>query len=178
MPTWEEFEEIFNLNSGADNVACRHWSRIKPTLEITLNPSNTKKFDSTEESYLTLYRKILIYIKTSLDRYITIIDDVYYFERCKSGKLHMHIKLSLMVHSKIAPMGIVYDLSEFILVKLLRRKLSQSHIFTDFYRIKTLPVCVQFATLENKDMEVDNYPKCRIYYWENYIEKNAPKNCV
>lgn len=184
MEDLEILNEVFQLNSGAENVSEIHSSRtdttvIKDTikykvittptngvLELTLNPSNTKSFDSSEEAYLSMYRKILIYIHNSLSTFLEVVSDSYVFEFCKSGKRHLHSKIKVRALQTLSPLGIVYEISEYI-AKLLRRKIPDSAVYYKFNRVQMLPFCLQYVYEQNSE---------RVIYWENYMNKENIKN--
>lgn len=169
---FEDLEEMFSLKSGAENVASQHSSRINYTVnyEVTLNPSNTKVFDSSEEQYMQLFRKLLQYIHTAQESFVQVIDSKYTFEYCKSGKRHLHGYITVKPKQVISPMGLVYDLSEYV-AKLLRRKIKDSQCYPDFARVQTLPFCIQMVNIDNTVIR-PNWTK-DIKNWDGYIKKDT-----
>lgn len=161
----EIFDELYNY-SGADDVACQHRSGInyagntEGVIEVTLNPTKSRAFDNTYEGYLKLFDKIVNYIKNCLHLFIEITDFSHIFEHGKkSNKLHLHGRICVKTKHEIAPMGIIYDIVNFTL-KLLRRKMLVTGIFTDFHRIKTQAVTMQYVTNAQ-----------RIQEWQDYMHK-------
>lgn len=159
------FQELYEYDGTSENVACQHSSGINYDcyLELTLNPTPSKRFESTEKGYIELYCKILNYLKSSLNKYLILKGDQYYFEQCKSKKLHLHAKIDLIQIGNISPIGVIYDLVEYIM-KLLRRKIPKDSVYPQNNSIKTQPVCCNFRYVHNTE---------RLEHWENYIKKNA-----
>lgn len=175
---FSDFDEIFGFkDEAAKNVARLHLSRIiipdvKMYYEITLNPSNTKKFQSTEDDYMQLFFKLLVYIETAQKTFVEKIDHEYSFEFCKSGKRHLHAFVGFKPKQNISPMGLVYDLSEY-LGKLLRRKISDNCCFPDFKRVQMLPFCIQIVSESDKKIRPNWKNEKIVLYnsWEEYIKK-------
>ena len=142
--------------------------------EVTLNPSNTKKFTSSENDYMQLWNKLLHYVEQCQDQFIDVIKSSYTFEFCKGGKRHLHAFIYFKAKVKIAPMGLVYDLSEYC-SKLLRRKISNNQCFPDFARVQTLPFCIQICHYSDKKIR-PNWKDIKITSWQDYIKKNAFEN--
>lgn len=163
---FSDLDEAFNLYSEADVVQQRGRINIAdyPSghIELTLNPSNTKNFDSSEPAYIELLNKIIQYIDTSLKSYIKITQFKYTFEFCKSGKRHLHAMIYVKPLQVIGPMGLIYDVAEYI-GKLIRRKIMPSQCYPDFFRVQLSPFCIQYVV---------DYVDERVNYWEHYIKKD------
>lgn len=169
----QQFDELMNLDfipnshSEADDVKHRGGisldvtPRRLSTIELTLNPTATKAFDGSKEAYIKLYDSMIHYLRSDFKTLIEFDHDEYIFEHCKSGKLHLHAQIFIKEISNVAAMGVIYDLSEFLL-KILRRKIPKNGILLDFNRIVTQPVCMQYTHAEQAE---------RIIYWTKYIRK-------
>lgn len=183
LPTWEQLlrDDIYE-RAEQENVTSSHSSRISTDVnsnrdrfyryEFTINPSNTKLFQSTEEDYLLLYNKLLRFIYTSQSEYITTTAHRYSFEYCRSRKRHMHATVRFKSEQVIAPMGLVLHLSEY-LAKLLRRKIADSNVFPQYNRVQTLPFCIQIIEEKpaNNETQRPNWTR-DIQSWDQYIDKD------
>lgn len=180
MTSWEQFDEMFNITSGAKGDAtCSHHLGTNNTenqiitqeIELTINLRKTIYFDDTKEAYLRLYNKILDYVKIYVS---SKISHTFVFEYGKkNNKLHLHASIIIYDLPKVYNRWGLVEMIAVKLCQLTRRKYSSKNMYTEYPRYQSIPF-----TLQCND---------RHEYWEQYMNKgikiidaglNALKNCV
>lgn len=131
---------------------------LERILELTLNLPLNQNFDGSVEAYLKIYNKFLTQLK-AIDCYH---GDKFSFEKGERGtrKLHLHAIIYLPLDRKYYAHGLVETMAEY-LCRITRKRFLQKNLMNNFPRYESIPFVLQHSE--------------RTVYWNNYIEKNAPK---
>lgn len=173
--SWEEFNEIFKVNSpsnkGVDEINSLGRNCIYGTLEITLNHPRNKKFCQLDNSaqrnlYKLWFDKATTYL---IRKYDFVTGSKFVYEDSTIG-IHLHGSITIDL-GKVK--GNVYGLVEEVFKELLigipvgKNSVNSFAKATRFHNIPKLvcpAVCVDFNYIE------------RAAGWDNYINKYSNLN--
>lgn len=166
--TWDQFDEIFGtgeremLGRSLDN-------RLNPTkaiIELTLNFPRTAKFKRMSvERQKQLYDGLIYFIMLRLYRIGIACTYERTFETCKSGFIHIHAILDLVLPVRVfCPHGLICDIVSAYLYNLPGKHSRYNDKFYryDLNRFRSPSICCQYRN----PTEVS-----RIDCWKQYINK-------
>lgn len=152
------FESMFETRSNfppkEENSFSRSYSSI---LEFTVNLSKSEGEEKDRKKYLKIFSKCML----SFPKIYIDFDVV--FEKCKSGKLHMHGVIYIKKDINFFIEGLVLDLARSFLKAIDGRlKLNEHNNFYRYLaRYRSPILCIQYS----------DEPE-RFEYWETYIKKD------
>lgn len=131
-------------------------SKYTSIIEYTINCPVNKTYD--KKKYADIMSKV---IKAFPQGFPVDKDTDFYFEKCESGKLHMHGMFRCKKQFYVID-GLVSDISKYIL-QAIDKRLSHNfdkNYYPNFYRYRTPTICVQYTD-----------DPLRVLHWEQYIKK-------
>lgn len=139
----------------------------KYRLEITLNHPRTVPFvraspEKQKSIYYNIYSVALQYLK----KHLYVMEDVYRYEVCKDGNIHMHAYIDIEGSKVFSIEGLVMETVRKLVFEFPKRTHSQlaNNYYSTVYQVfKSPAVLVQFTNLSDEKRAQD---------WCAYINKN------
>lgn len=134
-------------------------------IELTLNYPRTAVFiQLSSEHQKALYKKLYHKVLHTFGLQ-AIVSDIYTFEYCKSGHVHLHASIVYTFGHKFFIRGVIADIVKKYLNELPKKycKYMDSSMDTKYDKYKCPSICVQYNSVECMD---------RIECWNAYIQKH------